>query len=203
MYVRPLSPKNNGKFDIRGTNFVPNTPVYILLYSSGSSRNNFDMELINTQVAQSDRNGAIATELSGPFREGRIYLVVGISDPDTPIVDMYPGFEEYPYDRFEVTYPTSNSFSSKSCPGAPPQRMVVNQLGYVCTKSDEVRLRNAPSRSGEVIDSLPAGSPFIVLDGPFCASDWSYWQVETDYGTVGWIAEGGDNVDPYFICPLD
>lgn len=89
-----------------------------------------------------------------------------------------------------------------SCPGAPPQRVSVNGRAYVCTKSDSVFLRSEPRRAGSTLVSLPPGTQFTVMDGPRCADNWSWWLVKTDDGRNGWIAEGGDSIDPYFICPL-
>jgi hypothetical protein len=95
----------------------------------------------------------------------------------------------------------SGGQSASSCPGAPAQRVSVGEAGYVCTQTDNVRVRNAPNRSADVIASLPPGTTFTILDGPACSDDWSWWRVRTSQGEQGWIAEGGDNVDAYFICP--
>ena len=103
--------------------------------------------------------------------------------------------------NFHYSFPNL-AICSSSCPGAPPQRMIVNRRGYVCTQEESVRLRDVPARSASTIVQLPTGSQFCVVDGPECADNWSWWLIQTDDGFVGWIAEGGDNVDPYFICPL-
>jgi hypothetical protein len=42
-----------------------------------------------------------------------------------------------------------------------------------------------------------------VVDGPVCADEWSWWRIRTDDGMEGWVSEGGDEVDPYFICPAE
>lgn len=91
-----------------------------------------------------------------------------------------------------------------SCPGAPFQRLAVGENGKVCTKSDPIRLRKTPGKEGEIIASLKTGTKFEVIDGPQCAgSNWSWWKVKLDSGQVGWVAEGGDAIDPYFLCPLE
>ena len=74
MWVRSLSPKSNGKLDVRGVDFPPNTPIYILIYSSGSSRTNADMRLISKQVAQSNSSGSFSAELSGPLSKVKFTL---------------------------------------------------------------------------------------------------------------------------------
>jgi hypothetical protein len=87
------------------------------------------------------------------------------------------------------------------CPGAPPQRMQIDKRGYVCTQKDRVALRTEPGRGYDVLKYLDPGTTFLVVNGAVCADNWSWWEVRLDDGFVGWIAEGGDNVDPYFICP--
>ncbi len=79
--------------------------------------------------------------------------------------------------------------------------MEVGRTGRVCTQRDNVALREGPDRSAEVITRLNPGVAFSVTGGPACADGWSRWQVELADGRRGWIAEGGDSTDPYFICP--
>jgi len=198
-----LGLKDNGKIDVIGADFPPNTPIYVLLYRKLSSLTG-EMVLISKQVVQANSYGSITTELSGPFDPGQDYLVVGVSDPNTRLVDEYGNLNgELPRDYFEVISQILGSAIPNSCPGAPPQRMIVNQRGYVCTQSDSVRLREGPARSANVLVQLLTGSQFTVIGGPSCSDNWSWWQIQTDNGYTGWISEGGgDAVDPYFICPF-
>ena len=90
-----------------------------------------------------------------------------------------------------------------SCPGAPMQRLQMGESGKVCTQKDSVILRVQPDRGSTSITKLPPGTTFSVVGGPECGgNNWSWWQVLTDDGQSGWIAEGGDEIDPYFLCPL-
>jgi len=67
-----------------------------------------------------------------------------------------------------------------------------------------VKVRSTPGMSGSRLTSLPSSTEFDVIGGPVCAgNNWSWWQVRTDSGQVGWMAEGGDEVDPYFLCPIE
>jgi hypothetical protein len=196
-----LVPKENGGLDVLGKDFPPNTPIYILLYRSIPGTSN-DYQLVSKQTVVSDSLGSIITELSGPFDFGHTYLAVGISDPTIPVADKDSPWLNHPYDWFELVASAAKPSTLSSCPGAPQQRMIVNQRGYVCTQSDSVRLRQGPARSAEVIIELPTGSQFTVMGGPSCADNWSWWQIQTDSGFSGWISEGGGDVaDPYFICP--
>lgn len=96
--------------------------------------------------------------------------------------------------------PSSNNTSS--CPGAPPQRVVVGEKAYVCTQSDRLIVRNDAGKSNSEIARIYPGTELLILKGPKCSDDWSWWRVRTDDGLVGWVAEGGDGIDPYFICPM-
>jgi hypothetical protein len=60
-------------------------------------------------------------------------------------------------------------------------------------------LRNQPSLRGERIGQIPGGSQFTVLDGPECADNYAWWQVDYN-GTVGWVAEA-DN-EEYWLGQL-
>lgn len=91
--------------------------------------------------------------------------------------------------------------AAKSCRGAPQQRLIVGEQAQVCTLRDSVFMRNSPSRSGDRIGSYAPGSTLDVLSGPVCANSWSWWEVQDQSGKIGWMSEGGDSVDPYFLCP--
>jgi len=109
-------------------------------------------------------------------------------------------WRDVPYDN---TYLSCPSAPSNSCPGAPPQRLTVNYGAYVCTSSGNVILRTGPGKSYPEIISFPPGTNLTVTGGPQCADNWSWWQVTMDSGQAGWMTEGGDNIDPYFLCPIN
>jgi serine/threonine-protein kinase len=88
-----------------------------------------------------------------------------------------------------------------SCPGAPPQRVRVGERARVCTAYEQLIVRAQPRRSSSELTRLKPGTYVTVVDGPICANAFSWWKVRTNSGTVGWVAEGGDEIDPYFICP--
>jgi hypothetical protein len=48
---------------------------------------------------------------------------------------------------------------------------------------------------------LEPGTQFTIIGGPSCSDNWSWWNIRLDDGTTGWVSEGGDEIDPYFICP--
>jgi hypothetical protein len=138
-------------------------------------------------------------------RDGEWTLTVNyLNDPQNYYFSDYELTACNQPERLEVhAPPVTEPLSGQSCPGAPPQQMVIEQKGYVCTRKDNVFLRSQPSRAGDVLAKLPPGASFTVIDGPACGDNWSWWEVRTDEGTEGWVSEGGDDVDPYFICPAE
>lgn len=118
-------------------------------------------------------------------------------------VNTLPSYTEPPVIPTNTQYirPTMTSAPITSCPGAPAQRLEVNEDAEVCTRKDRVFLRDSPNRSGGITDSLDPGTVVWVLDGPECANNWSWWKVRTPNGQIGWMAEGGDSKDSYFLCP--
>ncbi len=88
-----------------------------------------------------------------------------------------------------------------SCSGAPLQRVRVGESAQVCTAYEQLMVRAQPRRNGAVLTRQRPGRYVSVIDGPVCATAFSWWLVRTDSGTVGWVAEGGDEIDPYFLCP--
>jgi hypothetical protein len=114
---------------------------------------------------------------------------------------------------------TSNS-SNNACPGAKPQRVEVGDTAKVCTKSDNLIVRDKPKASGSETFRIPPGTRISIINGPTCANNSSWWKVEVPAGiqvrkgaydaptyrlssdTIGWVREGSDEIDPYFICPV-
>ena len=113
---------------------------------------------------------------------------------------------EKPETSFEnqpVVQPTNPDVSS--CPGAPPQRVKVGDRAVVSTQKDNLIIRESGFKSSMEITRIPPGTYFNIIGGPQCdeANNWSYWKIRTDGGVVGWVAEGGDNVDYYFFSPSE
>ncbi len=103
-------------------------------------------------------------------------------------------------DAEEIILPPPNI---TECPGAPPQRVMVGEQARVCTQSEDIIVREEPGRDGKALTGIEPDTNFMIIDGPSCANNWSWWKVELDSGLAGWVAEGGDDIDPYFICPVD
>jgi hypothetical protein len=63
-------------------------------------------------------------------------------------------------------------------------------------------LRADATVEADINAQVPDGDIFRVLDGPRCADNYVWWEV--DYaGTTGWLAEGDAEANQYWLTPLD
>ncbi|NLB71939.1 MAG: protein kinase [Chloroflexi bacterium] len=103
-----------------------------------------------------------------------------------------------------------------SCPGAEPQKVRVGDKARVCTRSDRVVVRSEADSGSEEIFRMYTGTKLEIIGGPRCGSDFTWWQVvvlkgshvalgNNDWNTtrdeIGWVREGSDAKDLYWICP--
>jgi hypothetical protein len=115
---------------------------------------------------------------------------------------MWQGSDGYIYvfyedNSWQLCPPPISGVSSNR----PPQEIRVGDSVRVCTAHDRLAVRTRPWRSSSEITRLEPGTSLVVVEGPAYADGWRWWRVRTHDGIVGWVAEGGDAVDPYFICP--
>lgn len=146
-------------------------------------------EYVTSTVFQMDDAGGGKLELNGNTKNIYVPLVIDHDSGETLWKLAY------------IPFDSTRCGSSDSCPGAPPQRLKVDEMAYVCTSADSVKLREGPGKNYSVIKSLVPGADLKVIGGPTCSDNWSWWKVETESGYVGWMSEGGDSVDRYFLCP--
>jgi hypothetical protein len=76
-----LQPADDGKLNFVGSDYPPNTPVYILLYRL-RDRVTKEYELIEKKSVISDSSGSINGKLSGPFGAEQSYILYGITNPN-------------------------------------------------------------------------------------------------------------------------
>ena len=91
-----------------------------------------------------------------------------------------------------------------ACPPADqlPTRLVPGIRAWVEPGPGSANnLRAAPGLNGEVIGKVWPGAPFQVLDGPQCADNYVWWQIEID-GAQGWTAEYDPSAGRYWLEPL-
>ncbi len=62
------------------------------------------------------------------------------------------------------------------------------------TDGDGLRLRALPSTSGEVRRRMPSGTEVYIMDGPFRANGYTWWEVYAPPGIVGYAVESADGI---------
>jgi uncharacterized protein YgiM (DUF1202 family) len=81
-----------------------------------------------------------------------------------------------------------------------PPRLVPGEQGRVLLGLTRLNLRAEPALTSTVINQIPGGGIFTVIDGPECGPDGLPWWQVNYRDQVGWVAEGLRNV--YYVEPL-
>jgi hypothetical protein len=103
--------------------------------------------------------------------------------------------------QFRPLSPTaavSDPTAAGECPGAPPFTLMLGDWAMVSIDPPQSsRIRSNPGSTGEILGEAPAGDNLLVIDGPQCASGYSWWKVRTLDGLEGWTVEG--DTDAYWL----
>lgn len=95
--------------------------------------------------------------------------------------------------------PTLPSSPTPSCPNTQRNRLIVYERGRVTNDDPSpLNLRAGPSTSFDILNTLPTGTLFFVLEGPRCSQRYAWYRIEYN-GAQGWIAEGDSQ--KYFVEP--
>ncbi len=86
------------------------------------------------------------------------------------------------------------------CPGTLPSRILVGTQARVVPGDNGNRIRSEPNGGATLVGRIPPGEIFDVLDGPFCAGSYAWYQVEYQ-GVIGWTPEADS--EEYWLEPLD
>lgn len=74
------------------------------------------------------------------------------------------------------------------CPDAPPSRLTVGMDIQAAPGAVPRNIRASASTTSAILGQAPEGSALTVVDGPICAEQKVWWQI--DYDTlIGWAAE--------------
>jgi uncharacterized protein YgiM (DUF1202 family) len=125
-----------------------------------------------------------------------------INPPTTvPITPMGLDADNQPANTPE---PTPTLPRIQDCPAAPPIQLIVQERGQVTDNNDTLNLRRGPGTNYDVVTRMNPGDNFVVLDGPACAGDYTWFRIRykdfrTDLFYEGWIAEG--DIESYFAVP--
>jgi hypothetical protein len=89
------------------------------------------------------------------------------------------------------------------CEGSPPSQLPSDAENVRARVSftDGTPLRLWDEPGGRQLGLLEEGTEFSVIGGPQCERGFTWWQIELDDGTVGYVAEG--DAAAYFIEPAE
>jgi len=96
-----------------------------------------------------------------------------------------PAFGKGPFTAIPATPPAP--VQPKRCLNSLPSQLQIGQRARVTPRTTNT-LRAQPV-DGTFLNSMPAGSVFLVLKGPVCAADGIAWWMVNYHGAIGWTAE--------------
>jgi len=70
-----------------------------------------------------------------------------------------------------------------------PVVMVGTTVEVTGTGTDQLRMRFAPGLTQETVATLEDGTRIRITDGPEASDGYNWWQVKTEEGQEGWVAE--------------
>lgn len=95
--------------------------------------------------------------------------------------------------------PTPPPAPDATCPNAPRERLIVGERGHVLPDDPRpVNVRAEAGTENRVVTTIPINGLFMVLDGPVCEDDYSWYKVRYRE-TEGWLAEG--DLTSYYVEP--
>lgn len=113
--------------------------------------------------------------------------------------------------------PTQTPTDDGSCADGIAQRAKVGDKVKICTTEDRLILRTEPNSDANEIFRMYPGLKVVIIDGPTCGSQHTWFKVRVAAGSwvwdgqgfvteeevVGWVREGGAEGDLYYICPVE
>lgn len=103
----------------------------------------------------------------------------------------------------KTSTPKSEDFTNYSCPDKSKIKLRVGLRAIVSLY--DVNLRSSPIVpevwDANIITMLSQGDKMLVIGGPKCAHEGTWWEVETENGYSGWIREMQPN--KILLEPLD
>ena len=177
----------------------PNGEVYQEVYDIGKPFRVTFTEHEHVEVIESSATGSIVVTVGvQPLEETMPYD--NGQDVNSPQLNTI-----FPTATTDAPAEDSEAKPENACANSP-KRLNVGREAEVCTYNsrEPVRIRNGPGIWYSYEHELRTGAVVDVIGGPVCDEDsgWWYWKIETQTRHYrGWMAEGGDEKDLYFLCP--
>ncbi len=91
--------------------------------------------------------------------------------------------------------------TTQACPGAPVSRLAIGEVAYVAQEPPIANtVRSEPNKAAVDLGQIEPGERVQILDGPQCADDLTWWQVQSLRTSLsGWTVEG--DLDSYWLVP--
>jgi len=132
------------------------------------------------------------------------------TDTSVPTIgeDNQPNLE--PATSIPTQPPEEMTPTRKACGGAPPIRVEIGNTVQVTSNGGKIiYLRSEPIVGTNVSLYLHGGDELKIIDGPVCANDVSFFEVEVlsaveplGAGMSGWVAEAEADTNNYYIEPV-
>jgi hypothetical protein len=90
---------------------------------------------------------------------------------------------------------------AEACLHAPAPRLAVGEMAVVSEAAGRLNLRALPAVDTGVEIQVYAGNQLTVIGGPSCNGLYTWWRVESENGSRGWVAEG--TWENYYVIPLE
>ena len=80
----------------------------------------------------------------------------------------------------------------QACPETLKSRLQIGQTAYVAPEPPIANIvRSAPDKDATDIGQIDPGERIVILDGPQCADNLTWWQVQSlSTSLIGWTVEG-------------
>ncbi len=120
-----------------------------------------------------------------------------------PVPTRFPTFTPWPtFTPIPTITPGSPLGTGCEFAYAAGPAVAVGDTAEVTQRGTAVRFRTGPAATASMITELAAGTRMTVLDGPYCAQGYRWWQVQViSTGRVGYLADS--DTGGYWIQRVD
>lgn len=124
------------------------------------------------------------------------FLVIAPAGSAPPRVTLTPASvaTEWPTVTPIVVTVPSNAAEGNEAPLRPDTLAIGARVEVAGTGASELRVRQLPGTDTLTLLVVPDGTRLIVIGGPEEASGYTWWKVDDEAGTVGWVV--GEFLNP-------